>query len=194
MVAEGTHIVARRQRIPASDDLAPDQLGSNMTFRISAGLRDQLVAAKGQRPIGEEIRRRLEASFASAPPGSDDAMFHGLLVALARAATAASKTPLDDNRPAGVIAATGGSPNRPAGPYTVFEASVPLLIDVFRPVGQRSATPMDRWQGAAIAGTALNTMPDNFELMSRLMDGLANFQARAIEHPPEPGSKTGAKP
>jgi len=36
-----------------------------MTFRISPELRERLAAAAGDRPIGEEIRRRLDASFAT---------------------------------------------------------------------------------------------------------------------------------
>src|SRR5437763_12050148 len=35
----------------------------HMTFRLSPELRGRLITAAGERPIGEEIRRRLERSF-----------------------------------------------------------------------------------------------------------------------------------
>ena len=35
----------------------------HMTFRLSPELRGQLITAAGERPIGDEIRRRLERSF-----------------------------------------------------------------------------------------------------------------------------------
>jgi hypothetical protein len=57
------HTMAKRQQRTSVDKA--EQLVSNMTFRISPELRERLVAAAaGDRPIGEEIRRRLEASFA----------------------------------------------------------------------------------------------------------------------------------
>ena len=64
--------MARNRRKPAgasSDKPTPTAaegdpaLALHMTFRISPELRERLSAAAGGRPIGEEIRRRLEASF-----------------------------------------------------------------------------------------------------------------------------------
>jgi hypothetical protein len=37
--------------------------GLHMTFRLSSELRGRLITAAGERPIGDEIRKRLERSF-----------------------------------------------------------------------------------------------------------------------------------
>lgn len=70
----------RRRSDPA------EVLGSHMTFRISAGLREHLAAAAGGRPIGDEIRRRLELSFEA--PASTDPATREFIYVLTRLASA----------------------------------------------------------------------------------------------------------
>jgi hypothetical protein len=57
------------------------------SFRLPQSLYDRLKAAAGDRPIGDEMRRRLEASFTEAPPGTDDPKTQALLAAIAEIAS-----------------------------------------------------------------------------------------------------------
>ncbi len=76
---------SRRQITPIAAPGA-EALPLHMTFRISPELRERLAAAAGDRPIGEEIRRRLEASFAPSAAGSDDPKTGELAAAIVKAA------------------------------------------------------------------------------------------------------------
>jgi hypothetical protein len=73
---------SRRQITPIAAPGA-EALPLHMTFRISPELRERLAAAAGDRPIGEEIRRRLEASFVGSPAEADDPKTRQFLEALA---------------------------------------------------------------------------------------------------------------
>lgn len=63
------------------------------SLRMPEELRDRLAqaAAGNGRSLGEEIRRRLEASFGSAAPQADDPQTAQLLRIIARAAAILSK-------------------------------------------------------------------------------------------------------
>jgi hypothetical protein len=128
-----------------------------MTFRISPDMRDRLAAAADDRPIGEEIRRRLEASFAPSPATSEDPRFSDLLTAIGHAASVAAEMRRD------------GSFN----PYVAFEVAVARLVEAFRPEGDPAPTRENSWQGFGVASAAaMRTLgiPRSAELMSRLVD------------------------
>jgi hypothetical protein len=77
--------MARVRRTPSSPHEGGD-LALNMTFRVSSKVRDQLLAAakaNGDRSIGEEIRQRLEASFADRPSATVDPQVQEFALALA---------------------------------------------------------------------------------------------------------------
>lgn len=59
--------------------------GTQTSLRLPQALHARLMEAAGDRGIGEEIRRRLEASFEQEPIG-DDPKTRGLTAALATAA------------------------------------------------------------------------------------------------------------
>jgi hypothetical protein len=114
----------------------------HMTFRISPELRDRLAAAAGDRPIGEEIRRRLEASFAETPTAAKDPWFDALVSAIHHAAAGAVELKRHPVLPAGVMDRDGK--RRPydvdrLGPdttaYESFVTAVHMLMEALSPEG-----------------------------------------------------------
>src|SRR5262249_53892822 len=65
--------------------------GMQTSLRLPRELHDRLAMAAGDKGIGEEIRRRLEASFASEPPTVSDPRFADLLSAIGYTASAAAR-------------------------------------------------------------------------------------------------------
>jgi hypothetical protein len=91
-----------------------EALPLHMSFRLSPDLRDRLADAAGDRPIGDEIRQRLDRSFTEQPAAaSADPRFGDLLAAIGYAASAAAQS------------------TDPAA-YDNLEWTVTLLFEAFR--------------------------------------------------------------
>jgi hypothetical protein len=112
--------------------------------RAPAALRAKIEEAGRRNGWGtsEEMRRRLDASFAGGP-GLDGSCFGDVLATIGQAASAAAAT-------------TEGF-----DAYSAFETSVLLLLELFRPEG--SGQPV-AWTGAGIAGAALMAVGDTAKL------------------------------
>jgi hypothetical protein len=115
-----------------------------LTFRLPRELHQRLVEAADGRSISEEMRRRLEASFAGevARPATDDPWFNDLLTAIAHAAAGAAKMKQRPMLPPGVLDRDGKQ--RPYdverwGPdttaYETFAEAVHTLLAAFAPEG-----------------------------------------------------------
>jgi hypothetical protein len=119
------------------------------SIRLPPALYEELDKARGRRPRGEEIRRRLEASFATAGPVIDHPRFRDIMGAIGQAAMAAIQMAGDDS------------------PYGYFAAAVPFLLAMFQPADCPRLE--DDWLAMVIAGDALVAMRKT-ELLSRLKE------------------------
>jgi hypothetical protein len=110
----------------AKDPEGDDRLTTHTTFRLPRDLHQRLLAAAGERGIGEEIRRRLEASFT---PGTEDPKTRELAGAVAKIASAVSSyyRPWHENRHA----------------FDAVRAAVALLMASYQPKGDPVPTPND---------------------------------------------------
>jgi hypothetical protein len=137
------------------DAMARGQAENDMqtAVRMPRGLYEQLQTAAGKRPVGEEIRRRLIASLLGS--GVDDPRFRDPINAIGEAASVAIKS-------------VGNDTEGEFDAYAMFEAAVPLLLEVFRPEGSAVG---DKRLGIAVAAAALNTIGKP-ELIGRLIEPL----------------------
>jgi hypothetical protein len=88
-----------------------------LTVRMPRELHQRLADAAGDRSVSEDIRRRLEASFAAEPLASKDPRLGDLLTAIEHAADGAARMyPADE-----------------AEAYSVLEVAIRLLLDALRP-------------------------------------------------------------
>jgi hypothetical protein len=144
--------------------------GVQTSVRLPRDLYDRLTAVAGDKGIGEEIRQRLEASFASATVGLDDPRFRYIVAAIEHAAAAAAKMPYQREVP---YRAEDGAPRRDDDktPYAAFREAVTSLMDAFEPEGPRLASDETLIRLTdQLVGLALGTLGDR---------GLAAFTNRA---------------
>jgi hypothetical protein len=165
---------SRRTSSPARDG---DTLPLHMTFRISRDLRDRLEAAAGDKTIGEEIRRRLEASFnEGSPAASQDPRFAEFLATIVHAASAAARMyppkrvkiskSLARHFTDGALDEQGGVEDITA--HWLFEACLQMLLVAFKPEGIPDSLPKEHWEAQAallrradqIVGAALGALGD----------------------------------
>jgi hypothetical protein len=113
-----------------------------LSFRIPRELFDRLRQAAAGRSVSEEIRRRLEASFAEGPTASKDQWFGDLLTAINQAAAGAEKLKQHPPLPAGVMERDGRRENYDVarfGPdttaYETFVEAVGTLMRALAPKG-----------------------------------------------------------
>jgi hypothetical protein len=131
--------------------------------RLPAKLYEDLQKAAGQRPVSEEIRRRLAESFATAGPVIDDPRFHDIMAAIAQAAGAAVQMAGEQN-----------------DPYGYFASAVPYLLAIFQ--SKDGYTDAD-WVGMTVASSALSTM-GRTELLARLKEvGRRQFDSSGASRP-----------
>ncbi len=124
---------------------ADDGLTLHTTFRLPRELHELLTKAAAEHGygIGEEIRRRLEASFIESPTASNDPWFGDLLTAINHAAAGAAKMhPLpsgiredDDGKRENYDLARLGPDKTP---YVAFTEAVTTLMLAFEPDGVRA--------------------------------------------------------
>jgi hypothetical protein len=111
-----------------------------MAFRIDPALRDRLVAAAGDRPLGEEIRRRLEASFAVDRAPAADTKTLALRAALDAAAEAVKWRPAPATPGRGLAAALAQMRARTwhqsATSYAAFKDAIVMLLQIYEPDGE----------------------------------------------------------
>jgi hypothetical protein len=106
------------------------------TFRLPQELYDRLIeAADGKHPIGEEIRRRLEASFHGATVSTDPKTAD--LVASIKGV-------------AETIAAHCPSWHESPWSFDVFKSAIDTLLDAYRPAGEMA--PPELKPNSAVAG------------------------------------------
>jgi hypothetical protein len=154
-----------RRGIPIPAEGA-EALPLHMTFRISPELRKRLSAAAGERPIGEEIRRRLESSFTNETSGPQDPRFADLLMAISHAVAAAARLPTvsvgtrerDDGTTEQYDIAQLGPD---ITPYVAFREAVETLMNAFEPEGIRAASDAKLIRFAnLLVGLALGALGD----------------------------------
>lgn len=147
--------------------------GIQTSLRLPSDLYERLTKAAGDKGIGEEIRWRLEASFAEKPA---DPRFADLLDTIAYAASAAGRT-----YPASKVIASQAVARRmfpgeriePHGreveditAHWLLEACLQMLLDAFRPNGLPASLPKDHVamntellrRADRIVGAALGTL------------------------------------
>jgi hypothetical protein len=149
-----------------------------MTFRLSPELRGRLIAAAGERPIGDEIRRRLERSFEESYEAvlrdrRSRAFLDGIVTAmrtlerdglvsavnnLAMVSTSSTKgaAPLKPTRGAGELAPWHSDPNAFAG----LRVAVLALLSIYRPAGKPDEIALDTL-GRLVAGAAMAGLEQN---------------------------------
>ena len=127
---------SRRRNAEAGAPSA-EALPLHMTFRISPELREQLKIAAGEGPIGEEIRRRLEASFAESPAALKDPRFADFLTALAHVTAGAARM-----YPPRRLEYRGQTVEDITA-HWVIEAATHMLLDAFRPEGLPDSLPKE---------------------------------------------------
>lgn len=111
------------------------------SIRLSPTLYEQLDKARGSQSLGEEMRRRLDASFAAeVRPATDDPRFRDLLTAIGHAAAGAARMP--ETFPSGIMEREGRQVSydvEQIGPdttaYEVFADVVHVLLRAFAPDG-----------------------------------------------------------
>ena len=105
-----------------------------LTFRLPRELHRRLVEASAGRSVSEEMRRRLEASFAPVVAGLEDPRFRDLLTAIGHAAAAAAKMPAPRE---GRIVAEGRVVRYQDDitPYAAFMDAAIDLLHTFEPEG-----------------------------------------------------------
>jgi hypothetical protein len=110
------------------------------SLRLPGAMYEALMKAADEHGtgIGEEIRRRLERSFASEPPSAADPRFADLLATIVFAASAAAKM-----YPARQID-YDGEPAEDITAQWLFEGCLEMLLDAFRPFGFPASLPEDR--------------------------------------------------
>ena len=117
--------------------------------RLPQSLRDRLSNAGGERGLGEEIRRRLEASF-EAKEAPADPKTRDLLAAIAF---------FDEE-----MFHQFGSWSKEPFAFEVMKASVDMLLTYYRPEGEAKARPATDSKAALLYG------PDSSpEALSRLL-------------------------
>jgi hypothetical protein len=161
-----------RRRTRASTQGA-EALPLHMTFRISPELRDRLVAAAGDKTIGEEIRRRLEESFKAQPATSPDPRFADLLTTIGYVGAAAARMyPPKRVKVSQSLARHFADALDEQGrveditAHWLFEAALQMLVDAFRPEGVPDSLPEEPHEAQAalvrradqIVGAALSTL------------------------------------
>ena len=159
-----------------------------LTFRLPRELHEKLREAAGERSVSEEMRRRLEASFAEKPAGSDDPRFNDLMTTIAYAASAAARMyPAKKVIVSKAVAAGFMQEGAKIDPsrreveditaHWLFEACLQMLLDAFRPVGVPGSLPQDYHASRAelyrradrIVGAALGALGDaGIEAFNRL--------------------------
>ena len=105
--------------------------GTQTSLRLPRELYDRLAQAAGDRGIGEEIRRRLEVSFAGTAPLAEDQKTRRLLRCIAAAATAVPWV-----GPVSQMMGTGGASRAWHADPDAFEAlarAIPALIEQIAP-------------------------------------------------------------
>jgi hypothetical protein len=170
-----------------------------LTFRLPRELHRRLVEASTGRSVSEEMRRRLEASFAPAAVGAEDPRFRDLLTAIGHAAAAAAKMPALRE-----VSVGKGARRREDDktPYVAFREAVASLMDAFEPEGVRMAPDetlirlVDQLVGIALGalgdrGLAAFTNLTEVEQASMGRSGAAAraMAAKAKERSPEEGSE-----
>jgi hypothetical protein len=110
--------------------------GVQTSLRLPRDLYDRLRDAGGDKGIGEEIRRRLEASFRDGPAAPRDERFVDLLTALAHVAAGAGRM-----YPAKRVEYQGNEVEDISA-QIVFEAATSVLLDAFRPEGRWASLPV----------------------------------------------------
>jgi hypothetical protein len=127
-----------------------------MTFRLSPELRARLIAAAGERPIGEEIRRRLERSF----QGSYEPRLEGQTLALFDGIAAAIEL-LGSRRMRHLVATQGLSELGPwhADPnsFAGLQTTIHSLLEIFRPEGEPGEIASE-WIAPTTLGTVLRAI------------------------------------
>jgi hypothetical protein len=126
-----------------------------MTFRLSPELRGRLITAAGERPFGEEIRRRLERSFeASYEPVLWDrqslALHEGIVAAIqtlghehaVQLVNALTSTRLDELGP------WHSDPNA----FAALQRAIELLLSAYRPEGEPNEVASDALATLALGG------------------------------------------
>jgi hypothetical protein len=110
------------------------------SLRLPGAMYDTLTKAADEHGtgIGEEIRRRLERSFAPEPPSATDPRFADLLATFVFAASAAAKM-----YPARQIDSDGLKADDITAQW-LFEGRLEMLLDAFRPLGVPASLPEDR--------------------------------------------------
>jgi len=126
--------VARKTKQPADDGLT-----LHTTFRLPRELHELLTKAAGEHGygIGEEIRRRLEASFAESPAVSTDPRFGDFLTALAHVAAGAARMYPPKHLE------YGGKTVEDITAHWVIEAATHMLLDAVRPEGLPDSLPKE---------------------------------------------------
>ena len=108
-----------------------------VTLRLPKDLHEKLKQEGGERGLTAEIRRRLEASFTSAPV--DVPAFRDVLAAINKAGKIAAQPHPE------------GWPDR----YAIFEAALRALLRAYRPDGVEPLTSETAWQAFATATAAV---------------------------------------
>ena len=121
----------RKERQP----MEAEGLSLHMTFRLSPELRDRLATAAGDRPIGDEIRRRLEESFPDEPSDPET----GRLLAA----------------DAAILGRLGASWHTNPDAYARLRRAREMVLGAFKPGGEPSASDTENERAAAmLAGIA----------------------------------------
>jgi hypothetical protein len=105
----------------------PNELQTSL--RLSRELYNGLDAAREGRPLGEEIRRRLEASLSGAPPAAANPTTAHLLAEL---------VVLSD-----LVEKAYGNWHADPGAYAVFQLALVKLVEQFKPKGDPVLKPLD---------------------------------------------------
>src|SRR5438046_602691 len=141
-----------------------------LTFRIPPDLRDRLQTAAGDRPLGEEVRRRLESSFGPAPMVVDTTTKR-LLAGIAAMAEFFVAIP----EPVAVML---GMTGKPPGPWYKDAISFAALRDatvrLLGQLGPREEADEMLWK--PLAAMALNTGLREVEPADRILIGKGRRQ------------------
>jgi hypothetical protein len=128
----------------------PNELQTSI--RLSRELYNRLDAAREGRPLGEEIRRRLEASLAGAPPAAIDPKTGNLLDYI--------------NTVADVVSAHFGDWHSDPGAFAVFRLAVEKILSDVCPEGEPLLKPRNQ-------AKALMPDPTNIEAAAAMVAAVA---------------------
>jgi Arc-like DNA binding domain len=149
---------------------APEGTEVQFKLLLPRGLHRRIAAEAGDtgRSVSEEIRQRLEASFAEPAQGSADELTGDLTGAISEAAE--------------LLAEAGHTWHGDQWTFAQFKAAVDHLLEVFRPEGESvPASELDPAGPASTAGFALGALHARHELSEGGSKASARHWARLDE-------------